>query len=533
MSSLTMSSAASFHQTSIRSGQQTETRSSSSSSSSLLYHDASSPHLILRPTAPSIAWKRLKGQHFGTANDTAPVEELSLIGWSYQNVMGKLHPIWSDVTTLDEPQEASDDRQRRSEYSLRALHVVSTDMWVSSQLRSPFTLGVDSTTASLLSTSFCQNLSTLTISRSCNKSRQDWIAFSQAVSSLPCLSRLELCDASDYYTGTTALANEEVDVSVLLDGLSTLADEKRPLETLKLQFNAYQPGKLSLESWVKFWAKYHDTLKELSLHMTRIEGNSKRTTIVNNDLLIQKDLPMETLQLMFVDFDSHETWSKFFLGCMFGYSERNQNYNNEMAQSQLQTLVLVNPSWTSKQYHALWTRLFHPTASNQNEFSRLQTLSTSVWTAYSVLGLRKPSPTSTSRASDLCRVKRSIQMEMQPSISHLLSGWREHPPSTNLQQFLFPHDGEHDVKEDEECSKRSIDHDSWHTLVEIWNLYRFITNLQQDDCESLTKARFHEPESVLDLLCRQLHRKDSAGNFPSLDCVYHFMSFFGPTTLCS
>ena len=459
-------------------------------------------HVMLRPTAPPGTWQRLS---------QGGVCGLSLIGWSYSAVFEKLIPLWHDAQEHHDQQEdgllsaelpspqRGDLVQHEDEGSifcsqgLQELHIVSTDLWLSTQFRSPFTLGADRVMGWLLSgsASGCPNLHTLSITRGCTKAQGEFDAFCQALhkGSVPNLTRLELLDAADVYvpnqnSSSNSNNNDEngdtaavLNISILLQ---SLAKSSLPLlRILKVHLNCYQLGCLSLEAWIEFGSQYQHQLQELSLHMIQIEGGSfLQSSLSPTSSMTQKSatrmIPsiryshLKKLHLTFVDFDRHTTWEHFFhfaqhRGEMRATNENcsTHRHNNDLKNSyetcglltsSLQNLSLVCPSMTCHQYEALWSHLFLAShgSSNGNSMIQLKVLHLSmVGSLYRDLSLRIPTTSSAAAAHSifhqsngvnrLCQVHPILRVSMKPSLPHLLQCWQEQPPTrSHLVEFTLP-----------------------------------------------------------------------------------------------
>lgn len=234
-----------------------------------------------------------------------------------------------------------------------------------------------------------------------------------------------------------------------------------------------------------------------------------------------------------MEFDSHDSWKEVVLeGLMqMERSRKRCRAGDRQTYSSLTNLSMVNPSWTAKEYNALWSCLFSGT--NNYAYGNLECFSASVCLAYDVLRLKKPCFASTegsSESSELRHLQPLLQKAMQPTLSNLLEAWRERPPPIYCREFLLSsHDNAY-VSGD------------FRSVEEVWNLYRSIAIWQQ--AEQAKQGIMHGREAkandmndikaVLDLLwkqpfqMKQTYRDKDDVLCLSLDCIYHFVSYFGP-----
>ena len=512
--------------------------SKSSSPSCLFYHDESNPHLILRPTAPAIAWNRLK--------PTTGVEELSLVGLSYYHVLDKILPAWR--TTYDDDLDKNDDGDLESnikdskeatvlssedpkvKLGLQKLHVLSTELWVASHLRSRFSLGVDRVLASLLASPRCHNLRSISIHKACShKMEEDWQALAQALRHLPLLESLELCDAANYYpeqeeywTHHSDEAENEniapmargpsppinVDLSSLLYALVLSGC---PLHTLKLHLNAHMKGRISLSAWQRFWKRAQCTLAHLSLHMLTMTKSELSHDIDHDEIDEGPTLPpsktssvrLEELHLTFVHFDSSATYHAVVMQDLLPMTTHHHL---------LKSFSCVCPSLTSQHYQHLWTRLFQ-----LGSYPQLHTLSVDTESVFDLVALKKPSAdqqntfsNNNSNQTDLLQVQPLMRKHLEPTVQHLLTLWRERPPF-HLKKLCVPVYGS-----------------SLSLVQEVACLYQGLAkvNTVLDEntntlASALSQWQSHHEEHGM--------KQEDA----SLDCIFHFVSFNGPALLSS
>ena len=464
---------------------------------------------MLRPTAAPNQWQKFV--RYG-----ATMSELFLIGWTHQDVRDKLLPL---LLQRQKPQEQQDNESETTTsttgtschegrppdsclfgHALQQLYIVSTELWTCRPLRSPHACGTDSITAQLLLSQLFPQLHTLSISRSCVKADPEWQTFCRTVSqSLPCLKRLELRDASNVYNpppsgppshsrhGPNNRSNPQpqqqqnpdlyglaaplpqVDSIVNVSYLFQCLAETRvglPLQILKVHLNSYHPGQLDLGVWTAFATRYQTQLEEISLHMIDIVTDPCTTHAI-----IPKPQPtigfsrLRDLHLTFVNFDHPSTWQQFF----FCSSTKNNSsssvvHEGGLVTCRLETLTLVCPSLTHREYQSLWSHLFVtlPHVANSNNDHSLQTTSSSCRagphglrvmnfamtpSVYKHLSLRVPAsavrlcvddpPTTVPLAAmnhrnsnPFNQVHAQLRHGMYPSLTCLLDCWYQQPPGT-------------------------------------------------------------------------------------------------------